>query len=115
MTTNSTSTQKSATEAPRFDSFKEFYPFYLSEHSNLTCRRLHVVGTILSTATILFALFSGQWLLLLVAPLIGYGCSWIGHFFFEGNKPATFKHPIYSFMGDFFMVFDVLRGKVPIR
>ncbi|MGZ5584699.1 MAG: Mpo1-like protein, partial [Usitatibacter sp.] len=29
----------------RFKSFREFYPFYLSEHRNATCRKLHFAGS----------------------------------------------------------------------
>lgn len=98
----------------RFNSFREFYPFYLQEHSNITCRRLHFVGTSLVIALIVTAIVSGQWALLWALPLVGYGFAWVGHFFFENNQPATFKHPLYSLAGDFVMYRDILIGRVRI-
>ncbi len=98
----------------RFNSFREFYPFYLQEHSNITCRRLHFVGTSLVIALIVTVIVSGQWALLWALPLVGYGFAWVGHFFFEHNRPATFKHPLYSLAGDFVMYRDILIGRVRI-
>ena len=98
----------------QFRSFREFYPYYLGEHANVACRRLHVVGSTLVLGAIATAVLSrNPWWLLLV-PLLGYGFAWIGHFAFEKNKPATFRHPLYSLMGDWVMYVDVLRGRVKI-
>lgn len=96
----------------RFASFREFYPYYLSEHAHPVCRRLHVVGSLLVLVVIAFALASGRLAWLLLVPVIGYGFAWIGHFAFEKNRPATFKHPLYSLAGDWVMFWDVLRGRV---
>ncbi|CAM3906945.1 hypothetical protein CCOS865_03761 [Pseudomonas reidholzensis] len=96
----------------QFRSFAEFYPYYLGEHSNPTCRRLHFVGTSLVIALLAYTIASGKWLLLLAVPVFGYGFAWVGHFFFEKNRPATFKHPWYSLVGDFAMFRDILLGKV---
>lgn len=96
-----------------FRSFAEFYPYYLSEHQNRTSRRLHVVGTGLVIIFALWALFSGRGVLWLLVPLVGYGFAWVGHFFFEKNRPATFRHPLYSLMGDFAMFRDVMLGRLP--
>ncbi|MDR6713068.1 hypothetical protein J2W83_002671 [Pseudomonas hunanensis] len=98
----------------QFSSFAEFYPYYLGEHSNPTCRRLHFVGTSLVIALLAYSIASGKWLLLLSVPIFGYGFAWIGHFFFEKNRPATFKHPWYSLLGDFAMFRDILLGKVSL-
>ena len=95
-----------------YNSFSEFYPYYLSEHSNATCRRLHFVGTSLVILTAAFILLTQNWSLLIVLPLLGYGFAWVGHFFYEKNKPATFTYPLWSFMGDFVMFKDILFGKV---
>jgi hypothetical protein len=84
--------------ATKFTSFSEFYPFYLSEHSHQTSRRLHFVGTSIA--------------LVLAAFVQGYAFAWIGHFFFEHNRPATFKYPFYSFAGDLRMWADILIGKI---
>ncbi|WP_342649376.1 DUF962 domain-containing protein [Pseudomonas sp. REB1044] len=97
-----------------FRSFAEFYPYYLGEHANPTCRRLHFVGTSLVIALLAYAIGSGQWLLLLAMPVAGYGFAWAGHFFFEKNRPATFTYPLYSLIGDFAMFRDILRGKISL-
>lgn len=95
-----------------FRSFREFYPYYLAEHQNQTCRRLHVTGSALVLVIVAIALFTASWMLLWLLPVIGYGFAWVGHFFFEHNKPATFKYPLYSLMGDWVMFKDVLTGKI---
>ena len=95
----------------RYRSFGEFYPFYLTEHVNPTSRRLHVIGTGLVIATWIAAVVTRNWWLLLVSPLIGYGFAWVGHFFFEKNRPATFKYPLWSLMGDFRLFFETVSGK----
>ena len=96
----------------RYQSFREFYPFYLSEHANPTCRRLHFVGTTLVIAFLATAILSGNAWWLLGALVAGYGFAWIGHFFFEHNRPATFTYPVYSFIGDWVMFKDLLTGKI---
>ncbi len=96
----------------RYTSFADFYPFYLSEHSNRISRRLHFIGTLLVIVTAFYSLLSGRYLLLLLLPIIGYGFAWVGHFFFEKNKPATFIYPVYSLAGDFVMFKDILTGKI---
>lgn len=101
-----------ARNEPRFASFGEFYPYYLGEHRDRTSRRLHFVGTVLFIGLIVYACATGRWLLLLAAPVVGYGLAWTGHFFFEKNKPATFSHPIYSFMGDLMMLRDLLIRRI---
>ncbi len=96
-----------------FASFREFYAFYLGEHRDTTCRRLHFTGTSFALGFILLALVSGNPWWFLAALLSGYAFAWIGHFFFEKNRPATFKHPFYSFAGDWVMYKDILVGKIP--
>lgn len=95
-----------------FRSFKEFYPFYLREHSNLMCRKLHFIGTCGVIALVLLFFFTGNFGLLLLLPVVGYGFAWTGHFIFEKNRPATFKHPFYSLLGDFKMFWEILLGKL---
>ena len=97
-----------------YKSFSEFYPFYLSQHANKACIRLHVIGSGLIVLLVLYAIFSTTWALFLFVPVIGYGFAWVGHFFFEKNKPATFTYPIYSLIGDWVMFKDVLTGKIKI-
>ncbi|PVZ30219.1 MULTISPECIES: DUF962 domain-containing protein [Pseudomonas] len=102
------------TSTAQFRSFAEFYPYYLGEHSNPTCRRLHFVGTSLVIALLAYTIGSGKWWLLLAVPFCGYGFAWVGHFFYERNKPATFKHPWYSLIGDFAMFRDILLGRISL-
>lgn len=98
----------------RFTSFRAFYPFYLTEHSNRTSRRLHFVGScgVLALITVAIATRNGWWVL--GALVCGYGFAWVGHFFYERNRPATFKYPIYSFIGDWVMFKDILIGRVKL-
>jgi hypothetical protein len=96
-----------------YASFREFYPFYLSQHSDRRCRRLHFIGSVGVLAVVATALVSGNGWWLLAAPLIGYGCAWVGHFGFEHNRPATFTHPWYSLMGDWVMFWQMLTGRLP--
>lgn len=98
--------------ARRFASFGEFYPFYLSEHANVVSRRLHFTGSSLVLGCLLAAVTTANAWWLLGALLCGYGFAWVGHFFFERNRPATFSHPVYSFIGDWVMYKDILTGKI---
>ena len=104
----------STTPPEQFNSFAEFYPYYLAEHQNRHCRRLHLVGSLLVLALLAVAVTSGQWHWLWLLPVVGYGFAWVGHFFFEHNRPATFKHPFYSFIGDWVMAKDLLTGRIPL-
>jgi len=97
----------------RYRSFAEFYPFYLSEHRNRTCRRLHFFGSALALAVVAAAIATRNPLWLLAAPVAGYGFAWVGHFAFEKNRPATFQYPLYSLMGDWVMFRDMLTGRIP--
>lgn len=95
----------------RYASFEAFYPYYIHEHSNQKCRRIHVIGTALVLAALATAIITGNLWWLLAMPLIGYGFAWVGHFFFEKNKPATFKYPLWSLMGDFRLFWETVSGK----
>ncbi len=96
----------------KFNSFKEFYPYYLSEHTNRMCRIMHFVGTsivvLLIAATVMTRYLGFLWLI----PLAGYGFAWIGHFVFEHNRPATFKYPFYSLAGDWVMYVQLLTRRI---
>jgi len=96
------------------DTFTEFYPFYQREHSNRTCRRLHFTGTSIALALFIAAAALQWWWLIAVAFIQGYAFAWVGHFFYEHNKPATFKYPLFSFMGDWRLWWEILTGKVRI-
>lgn len=94
-----------------YKTFSEFYPYYLSEHQDRTCRTLHFIGTSLFFVFLMGAFLFHKLELLILCPIAGYGFAWIGHFFFEKNKPATFQYPLYSLLGDFKLYFEILAGK----
>lgn len=98
--------------AQTFQSFSEFYPFYLSEHSDRTCRRLHFVGSTIGLGLAIKTIKTHRIKYAVLGLAVGYGMSWIGHFFFEKNRPATFQHPLYSFMGDWVMWKDIVTRKL---
>jgi hypothetical protein len=97
-------------EEKRITSLKEFYPFYLTEHRNTTSRILHFTGTALVFVALALG-FVLNWRFFIAIPFLGYGFAWVGHFFFEKNKPATFKYPGYSLASDFILFFELLTGK----
>lgn len=96
----------------RFATFAQFYPYYLSEHANRTCRRLHFVGTTIGLGFLALAFATLNFWWLLAGLVSGYAFAWIGHFFFEKNRPATFTYPFYSFAGDWVMWKEILTGKI---
>lgn len=96
----------------RYKTLTEFYPFYLSQHEDSTCRRLHFVGTTCVIGVAATAALTKNAKLLWALPVVGYGFAWVGHFFFEENKPATFKYPLYSLVCDFKMYKDILLGRI---
>lgn len=95
-----------------FKSFAEFWPYYLGEHSKPTTRLLHFTGTGAGLVLAFVALFSWNYWLLLVAVVCGYGPAWVGHFFIEKNRPATFRHPIWSLVADFRMFLFFMTGRL---
>ncbi|MGB8856043.1 MAG: DUF962 domain-containing protein [Burkholderiales bacterium] len=98
--------------ASTYKNFRDFYPFYLSEHQNIVCRRLHFVGTSLVIGIVLASIINNNYSWIWLALVAGYGFAWIGHFAFEKNRPATFKYPFYSFIGDWVMYKDILVGNI---
>ena len=95
-----------------YASFAEFYPFYLEEHSDRRCRGLHYTGSTLVLILLGYAVTTASWQLLWLLPVVGYGFAWVGHFVFEQNRPATFKYPVYSLIGDWVMLKDFLTGRL---
>ena len=101
------------TPSQRYQSFADFYPYYLREHRDPTCRRLHVIGSALVLVCLAAAIALREPWLLIGLPIIGYGFAWVGHYVFEKNRPATFTYPLYSLMGDWMMFAEVISGKRP--
>lgn len=104
-----------AASTERFRSLKEFFPFYLSEHRNPTSRVLHFIGTSLIAVWIALAIVTHNASWLWMIPVGGYGFAWIGHAFFERNKPATFQYPFYSLASDFILFWRLLTGRERFR
>ena len=98
-------------EEKRYTSFAEFYPFYLSEHSHPMCRALHYIGSIGVLSIIAYAISTENYMALWFMPLMGYGFAWVAHFFIEHNRPATFKYPLYSFLGVWVMIKEFFLGR----
>lgn len=99
----------------RIKTLKDFYPYYLGEHQNPICRKLHFIGTGLLFLILAASLITANYVWLIAIPFVGYGFAWVGHFFFEKNKPATFQYPFFSLASDFKLFFDLLIGKEKFR
>jgi hypothetical protein len=96
----------------RIRSYAEFWPFYLREHRQPVTRAVHVLGT--SAAVILLASAAATWDWVFIPPalILGYGCAWIAHAVVERNRPATFKHPLWSLYSDVRMSVLFFSGKL---
>ena len=95
----------------RYTNFKDFYPYYLSEHSHKTTKLLHFIGTSISLYFLFNFFRTFDFVFIILSLLSGYGFAWVSHFFIEKNKPATFKYPFYSFIGDHLMFIEIIMGK----
>ena len=95
----------------RIKTYSEFYQFYLTEHKNNISRRLHFFGTTLVFVEVILLSYFHFWNIWFILPLTGYAFAWVGHFFFEKNKPATFKYPLWSLISDFKLFFEILIGR----
>ncbi len=98
-----------------YDNLHDFYFFYLTEHQNAVSRTLHFIGTGIFLSIVCYSIWSAQWSLLAWCPIVGYGFAWVGHFFFEKNKPATFKYPAFSLVSDFIMFWHILTFQLPAK
>lgn len=96
----------------KYASFADFYPFYLSEHAKRATRRLHFIGSSLSLVCLVLLVLTGELWWFAAGLLCGYGFAWFAHFAVEKNRPATFRQPVYSFMGDWKMFWQILTGKI---
>jgi hypothetical protein len=96
----------------KYKTFWSFYPYYLTEHSNSKNRRLHFIGTFLLILSLIIGIILGKWIFFVLIPVLGYGFAWVGHYFIEKNKPATFTYPLYSLASDFVMFWHMLTGQI---
>jgi hypothetical protein len=98
--------------SPRLATYREFWPFYVSQHLNPLCRRLHFVGTTGTIACWVAGVLTREPPFLLWSAVSGYAFAWVGHFFVEKNRPATFTYPLWSLVSDFRMYGLMLVGKM---
>ena len=96
----------------RYKSFTEFWPFYVAEHSRPGTRVLHLIGTTIGVALVIYFIATGRWWLFWLAFIPGYGFAWLAHFLVGKNRPATFKYPLWSLMGDYKMIGHMMTGKM---
>ena len=96
----------------RYTNYNDFFPFYLREHRKQSTRVFHYLGTIAYQVLFWTLIATQNFLFIPLILLAGYGPAWVSHFFIEKNKPATFKYPLWSLMGDHHMVWLMLTGKL---
>ena len=96
----------------KFESLEDFYPHYLREHSKPLTRTFHFIGTALVILMAISALIYQNWWFLALMPIAGYSFAWMSHLFIEKNKPATFKHPLYSLASDFIMFWHMITNQI---
>lgn len=99
----------------QYNSFSDFWPYYLAEHSKPATRLLHYLGTVIAIGFLITVIAIGKWWLFPIAFIPGYAFAWVGHFFIEKNRPATFTYPLWSFMGDWKMLALMLTGRLKAR
>ncbi len=102
-------------EEQRYQTLKEFYPYYLTEHLDPVCRALHYTGTTLLLLVVAASIYFGNAKILFLLPVVGYAFAWVGHFVFEKNKPATFKYPLFSLASDFIMSYHFYTGQIDTK
>jgi hypothetical protein len=96
----------------KYKTFWSFYPYYLTEHSDNTNRLLHFIGTLLLLMALVAGIITEKWWFFALVPILGYGFAWVGHYFIEKNKPATFTYPLYSLASDFVMFWHTITGQI---
>jgi hypothetical protein len=99
----------------KYKTFWSFYPYYLTEHADGKNRILHFTGTLLLIFALVAGLITGKWFFFALVPVLGYGFAWVGHYFIEKNKPATFTYPLYSLASDFVMFWHILTGQIETK
>jgi hypothetical protein len=97
-------------EGDRIETYREFWPYYLQQHASPRTRAIHFLGTGLASLSMLALIVTFNPWFVPLALVAGYGPAWIGHFFVEKNRPATFTYPLWSLFSDFRMAWDWLTG-----
>jgi len=97
---------------PPNPTFAQFWPYYLGEHSKHATRAIHTIGTIAYLSLLLTALVARRWEPILACPVIAYGLAWFSHFAIEKNRPATFRYPWLSLLGDHLLAYYVITGRI---
>jgi hypothetical protein len=96
----------------KYKTFWSFYPYYLTEHLDSKNRILHFTGTMFLICALITGIVTGKWFFFALIPVLGYGFAWVGHYFIEKNRPATFTYPLYSLASDFVMFWHILTGQI---
>ena len=94
------------------DSYRDFWDFYVQEHSKPLTRLLHFIGTSLGLVFLVWFVWRGTWYYFPLCLVIGYAFAWFAHFVVEKNRPATFKYPLWSFVSDYKMMWYILTGRM---
>jgi len=97
---------------PPLTTFADFWPHYLRAHSRPWTIRIHMIGTVAALGLVVYAVAARQFWLIGGALLIGYGPAWCSHALVQGNRPTTFRHPLWSFTADFRLLFLWVRGRL---
>ena len=92
--------------------FAEFWPHYLREHQRSATRLFHAGSTVVEIICLVGLVVTRDWRWLLAGLILGYGLAWFSHFAIEHNRPATFRHPLLSWLADHKMVFLMLTGRL---
>ena len=93
-------------------SFATFWPEYVRAHRRGGTRVVHFAGTLLGWAFLIAAVALRRWWWIPVALVISYALAWSSHFLIERNRPATFEHPLWSWLADQKMVALMLAGRM---
>jgi hypothetical protein len=92
--------------------FAEFWPLYVVAHSQPLTRAFHSVGTLAGWAILIAAIVLRRPWLIVAAFVVPYALAWFSHFFVEHNRPASFGHPLWSWLADQKMVAMILAGRM---
>jgi hypothetical protein len=92
--------------------FAEFWRMYVAAHRDTRNRALHFAGTLGAIVIIVTSFVTSQWALSILAPIWGYAFAWVGHCYFERNRPMAFRAPIWAFRADLRMFLFTIIGRM---